>query len=364
MAAVFRGPDRRPGPIALSYARRIMTARQRLDLYERLALASEAGMREAEAVSFIWRVQTRDGRRGSLHPISIFCQDASFSLNQEGRSLPEIALRWSSGVERPLLVAAASQGGTAGTYRELVQQTLSAIELHRALVGVLANVLLVVLVAAGIGVFLAFYFFPAIANFVDPDSLRGSARSLFLAAVALREYWPAMAVAVAVCAVLPAAALPRLTGATRDALDGVEPFRTYRNITAGMFLAGMSVLLRSGVNERRALALLRRHANPYLAERIRRLERIDASVGERLNRLEGSWPDHRVKVEAAFAASAADPVREYERIGADLMRRTVQDCQRLSRVSAWISSFLLVAAIIWILVATNEFSTALQGGRR
>ena len=353
---------RRPGAFAIACAQRLLTQRHRRELYEQLALAAEAGMREAEAVHFIWRVRTHDGRRGKLHPLTLFCRDAAFSLNQEGRSLPDIALRWSGDIERPLLVAAVSRGGTAGMYRDLAEQMRSAMALRGALGTVLANAALLVLVAAGIGAFLAFYFFPAIEDFVDNEQLRGSAKSLFLAAIAFRDYWPFMAAGIVGVTAGAAAALPRLTGPVRDLLDGIEPFRTYRMLAGGVFLAGAAVLLRSGINERQALALLRHHANPYLAEHIRRLERIDAPFGERLNRVEGIWPDHRVKIEALFAASAADPIEEYARIGAALVQRTVKDCARLSSASAWITSFLLVAAIIWILLATNEFSASLQGG--
>ncbi len=354
--------DRRPSAFAISCARGLLSQGHRLELYEQLALAAEAGMREAEAVHFIWRVRTRDGRREKLHPLTLFCRDATFALNQEGRSLPEVALRWSSGIERPLLVAAVSRGGTAGMYRDLAGQMRSAMALRGALGTVLANAALLVLVAAGIGAFLAYYFFPAIGDFVDEEELQGAARSLFLTAVAFRDYWPLMAVSIVAVTTGTATALPRLTGSVRDVLDGIEPFRTYRMLAAGVFLAGAAVLLRSGINERQALALLRQHANPYLAERIRRLERIDATFGERLNRVVGIWPDHRVKIEALFAASAADPIEEYARIGAALVHRTIKDCARLSSASAWITSFLLVAAIIWILVATNEFSASLRGG--
>ena len=356
--------DERPTAFAVACSRRLLAARQRQELYEQLALATGAGMRETEAVTFIWRVRTRDGRQDRLNPLSVFCRDAAFALNHEGRSLPEVFLRWSSGVERPLLVAAVTRGGNAEMYRELSEQLKSAIELRRALGNVLAHVVLLVLVAAGIASFLAFYFFPAVENFIDLDTLPGAAGSLYVAAVVFRNYWHAIAVGSLAIAVGASFALPRLTGAHRDALDSFEPFRTYRMVTAGMFLAGASILLRTGVNERQALALLRRHASPYLAERIRRLERIDAALGDRINRLEGIWPDRQVRIEAVFAASAADPIEEYARIGTGLIRRAVRHCSRLASASAWISSFLLVAAIIWILVATNEFSESIHGAWR
>ena len=361
MLAAARRLDQRPPTWMVACARRLFAIRQRRELYAQLALAAEAGMREAEAVTFIWRVRTRDGRDSRLHPFSVFCRDAAFALNQEGRSLPEVALRWSSGIERPLLVAAVTRGGSAETYRELASYLQSAVMLRRAIASVLANALLVVLVACGTGAFLAYYFFPAIENFVDGRRLPGSAKYLFLTAIAFRSYWPVLALGAIALATSLTLALPRLTGTVRDSLDRVEPFRTYRMFTAGIFLAGTAILLRAGVSERKALALQRHHATPYLAERIRRLERIDAVFGQRLNWLQGLWPDHRVKIEALFAASASDPTGEYGRIGAGLVQRTLEHCRRLAHASSWIASFLLVAAILWILVATNDFSDHVRG---
>ncbi len=354
-------PAQRPGTLAIAVSRRLLSMSRRLEIYEQIALATESGMREAEAVRFLWRVRTRDGRRGQLNPVSVFCAHAAFAMNQEGRSLPEVVLSWSSGVERPLLTAASAHGGSADTYRKLAEQMRAVLELRKPLGSILANAALLLMVVAGIGGFLAYYFFPAIEAMVDSGNLRGSARSLYLASGAFRDYWPFMAAACVLATVAVALALPRLTGPVRDAFDVVEPFRTYRKLTAGMFIVGAAVLMEAGVNERQALALLRRHASPYLAERIRKMERVDALFGERLERVGGVWPDHRTRLEAAFAASTSDPVREYARIGAGLLGRTARDCERLSALGAWISNFLLVGAILWILAATNELGASMNG---
>ena len=358
--ALPRRFEHRPGPFALALARRAFLPQHRLELYEQLALTMETGLREAEAITLLWRVHTRDGRRGRLHPLALFCRDAQFALNQEGRALPEVALGWCRGVERPLLVAAVRRGGTVDSWRDLGHHLRSVQALRRALAVLWVNALLLLVVVAGIGAFLAFWFLPAIADFVDADRLQGSARSLHRAALVFRDHWPLLAAGLAALLAGPAAALPRLSGPLRQAVEEIEPFRTYRRLTAGVFLAGITRLLRSGATERQALALLRRHATPYLADRIGALERIDAAFGERLHRVEGAWPDHRVKIEGRLAAGAADPVSEYGRMSAALIDRSIRDCERLASASSWLTSFLLVAAILWILLATNQFAAAFR----
>ena len=358
------GRNRRPSALAVRFARAFFSARTRVDVYEQLATLADSGMREPEAVTFLWRLRTREGRRDRFHPISLFCADAAFALAQEGRTLTEATLRWAGEFERPLLVAAVAHGGDAAAYREIVRLMQTHLVLRRSLLTLAANVGVLAGICAAAGGFLGFHFFPALQEFVAREQLYGSARALFDTAAAIRSWWPLMLGGVVLATSGVIAALPRLTGPVRDAVDSLEPFATYRHLTGGMFLIGAAALLRTGMNERRALALLRRHASPYLANHIRRLERVDASLGNRIRQSPEDWPDRRAKLEVAVAAEGDDPIAGYAKAGADLIERTTRSCERLSRLSGWASSFVLAGVVVWILVATNEINAAFQAARR
>ena len=343
--------------------RALFTARSRLYLYEQLEQTARSGMREYDIIAFIWRTRTRGGTRKRFSPTTLFCEDALFALEQEGRTLPEVAMRWSGTFERPLLVAAALGGGRPEAWGEIARQLRTSLRLRTALLGLLGHAGLLAAVLAASAIFLAYYFVPQVTVFIDFADLQGAARSLVGTALLFRDGWPLLVLGLLLTTLCLAVALPRLTGRVRDWVDGVEPFGIYRGLVGGSFLTGMAGLFRVGLNERDALASLRRQASPYLAERIRRLERIDATFGERLDRMPGDWPDYESKVLAAFAARQADPTDLYARIGDELISRTVRRCARLGAASGWAANIALAAVIIWVLVATNDISTSFQAAR-
>ena len=355
----------RPPPALIGAAARMLFGtKSRLALYEQLQQVSGSGFREHESVAMIWKIVTRNGQRGRLSPTAMFCEESMFALRQEGRTLPEVVLRWAGTFERPLLVAAAAGGGTPELYEEIARQLKKRLEIRGTLMELFGNlaVLLGGIIASAL--FLAYYFVPQITAFIDPAELRGSAGGLVSLALAFGDLWPLLCGGLLLVCIATVIALPRLTGRARDVLDRFEPFAIYRELTGGMFLVGAAALFRTGMTERDALQALRRAATPYLAGHIRRLEKIDASFGDRLYRLAGNWPDYHAKAAAAFGAQQHDSTRLYSRIGDELVARTRGRCARLARLSGWIANFALAALIIWILVATNDISASFLATRR
>lgn len=357
-------PRRRLPPAVWRMARALFGNTARIGLYEQLEQAARSGMREGEAVAFIRAIRTRGGTRNLFTPAVLFCEDAIHALAQEGRTLPEVALRWSGSFERPLLAAAGKSGGTPELYREMVRQLRTIQRLRGALAGLLLHGALLAVVTCGSAAFTAYYFLPQLSAFIDPDALRGSARHLVRISLAFRAWWPTLLGASVLLAGAVWFALPRLTGPVRDRLDRVEPFRSYRAMAAGSFLTGAAALFRAGLNEREVLAALRRQASPYLADRIRQLERWDANFGERIARSPGDWPDFETRIAAAFAARQDDSATHYARMGDALVERIVKRFSRLSALSGWAANVVVAAVIIWILVATNDISASFQEARR
>lgn len=341
-------------------AKWLMPLSARRQLYEQFGELARGGMREPEMVEFIWRVRTRNGSRGRLQAVSLFCRDAMHSLSNEGRTLPEIALQWAGGVERPLLAAAAATGATAEFYGEVIRFIDMRLDVRRTLFGLAGSMAIIAAVFAGTGGFLGFYFVPAVSDFLDPSQIRGSAAWLVRAGTWFNSYWLWAALGVACLITLLLVALPLLRGPVRDALDLFEPFRTYRHLEGGGFLFAIAVLFRAGLSEREALSLLRRHASAYMAERIRRLERIDESFGHRIGRLGDEWPDLEASIDAAVAVEQHLPIDGYARAGSRLIGRAAVRCRRLSGLGSLISNFFLTAVILWILVATNDISVSFR----
>ncbi len=354
---------REPLPIprwATAVARHLMSLKARRQLYEQFGELARSGMREPEMVDFIWRVRTRNGSRGQLQPVSLFCREAMLGLSHEGRTLPDIILHWAGGVERPLVAAAAATGASPEFYEEVTRFIDLNLSVRQALMGAVASLAIIAAIAAGAGGFLGFYFVPAVTEFLKPEQMQGSAASLVRAGFWFREYWLWMATGTVGLAAALHIALPRLQGPVRDALDGLEPFRTYRHLQGGGFLFAMAILFRAGLNEREALHLLRGHASAYMAERIRRLERIDASFGHRIGKLADEWPDLEASIDAALAAEQSQPIEGYARAGRRLLQRAAARCQRLSGMGSLLSNGILTAVILWILVATNDISASFR----
>lgn len=345
------------------FARLLMTMRSRRNLYEQLGELGQSGMREYEMIELVWRVRNRDPVRGRLDPVVHFCEDALHGLGHEGRTLPEVVLRWAGNIERPLLAAAAASGATSALYASLIQLMDDSLRIREALLELAASVAILVGVVAGTGGFLAYYFEPAIAAFIDREQLQGSARTLVREAVRFREHWLVALVVAVVAGAGVTASLPLLTGAMRNRIDRLEPWRTYRQVTGGSFLIAASTLFGAGLNEREALRILRRNARPYLSERLRLLERLDGSLGSRLGQLGEDWPDAESHIETVLAAEQPNPVLAYARAGSRLLNRTVQRCRRFSRMGGLIANVVLTAMIIWILVATNDISASFQSAQ-
>lgn len=341
-------------------ARHLMPLKARRQLYEQFGELARSGMREPEMVEFIWRVRTRNGSRGQLQAVSLFCREAMHGLSHEGRTLPEVILRWAGGVERPLVAAAAATGAPPEFYEEVTRFIDLNLGVRQALLGAVGSMAIIAAVLAGAGGFLGFYFVPAIMEFLDPGQIQGSAAWLVRAGIWFREFWLWMALgAIGLTAALHIA-LPRLRGPVRDALDGLEPFRTYRYLQGGGFLFAVAILFRAGLSEREALRLLREHASAYMAERIRRIERIDATFGHRIGKLADEWPDLEANIDAVLAAEQSQPIEGYARAGSRLLRRTTARCQRLAGMGSLLSNGVLTAVILWILVATNDISASFR----
>ncbi len=351
---------RRFSPAVYRVAQQFCPIRVRRKLFEQFHHLGSSGMREPEMLAMIWRLRTRNGSTNRLHPAALFCEDALHALEQEGRTLPEVAMLWAGKIEQPLLVAGAATGASPELYRDIVEHLDNSIELRRALMGLAANILILIAIIAGTEVFLAYQFVPAVSGFVELGQLRGSARSLVYSALFFRDGWPVIALTSAGIAVGMTFSLPRFTGPLRDRLDAFEPYLTYRHISGGTFLCAAAALFSAGLSEREIFTLLRSHATPYLAERIRRLERIEAVFGTRIHRQPDNWPDMESAIESAFAAEHPDPVAAYARAGARLIRRSIQRCQRLAEIGSWLASFILAAVIVWILIATNDISASFR----
>jgi len=283
-----------------------------------------------------------------------------FALEQEGRTLSEAMIPWSGNFERPLLVAAASSGATPGLFRSIIRNLESHLRLRGALAGVFGNVGMLVGVIVASAVFLAYYFVPQLLAFMDVERMGVSTRSLVHASLFFRSWWPAIGIGGAVALLALLASLPTLTGSIRDWFDRFEPFRSYRTLVGGSFLTAVATLFQAGLNERETLSALRKHSSPYLAYRIRRLEQIDMTFGQRIFALEDDWPDYETKVSAAFAAKSPEPAALFAQLGDRLIDHSVRHCTRMAAFTGWTSNFVLAALIVWVLLATSDISGSFE----
>ena len=109
--------------------------------------------------------------------------------------------------------------------------------------------------------------------------------------------------------------LPNMTGPLRRKLDDYPPFSWYRAVKGGEFMLTIAAMIGAGIPEMDSLLLLRRHAGPWLFERLRATELAlrsgSADLGAAMYDARMNFPDGRlIRLLRTLGANASSKMPE------------------------------------------------------
>jgi type II secretory pathway component PulF len=248
------------------WARLQCTTAARLRIYRKIAKMLGNGLPLLKILEEMYQ-RASDGGRKPREGQAIMLNDWRLMV-QNGGMLAEAMEAWVPRDEQMIIMAGEQSGRLEQALDAVAHVVLSSRKIRRAVVGGLAYP---VAILALVNVYIFLFgtrVIPQFAAIVAPSHWHGSARSLYLMSVFVREWMPlVVALVLAVIAAL-FASMPRWRGELRVYADRWPPYSVYRLMSGASFLIAFSALQEAGVTVEKSLIRLSVHAGPWLRERL------------------------------------------------------------------------------------------------
>ena len=332
------------------FARLQFDSRRRQRLYRELVGLLRSGMSRGEALEVLWRIASRDGKRGS-DPAAIVLADARNGV-RNGLSLASSLKGWIPREDFMLMRTIEDIDGFAD-HLESWCCTLEDRAGSRAdAVAALAYPGFLLAVAYGLLVYFDIRIMPAFAELLPRSRWSGSAALFERVCAAAADY----AVIVAVLsAALPAALLvilPRWSGRGRSLADKLPVFALYRAHSGVAFLQSMGALMSGGLPAAEAIIRIRDGAEPYVQRRldlIRKNLLNGCGLGSSMELAGTGWPDPELALSLRVLSHSADFPSQILRMAKDWRREIQARTERMMgalRITAFLAVFAVISGVL------------------
>jgi type II secretory pathway component PulF len=238
----------------------------RSEIYNALASMLDNGVKLVEALEKLYDIHSEQGRKPS-RSVALMLYEVKSKV-EDGTPLHDALGPWVSSEEYALIQAGVESGSVEKTLRSAIK----IVDVRRRIVGrLLTAVPYPIMLSVSTSAVLFVVGDKVVPSFerINPvENWEGSALAMYYLAWFVQNLGLLSVVLAIAFAVFVAWSLPRLRGSTRYTLDKLPPWSLYRRMNGGLFMLGVSVLIHSGIQLKRALAILSSNANPYLRERI------------------------------------------------------------------------------------------------
>lgn len=256
--------------IAKLYMRLFPKARFRI--YRTLARLIETDIDGRTALEFIYDVLSNGGRdRGQFDAVAV---SHWLSAYREHGRLSEALVGWVPQSEILLIEAGERSGKFQDALDIMIRLNGKLSSIRGAVVAKLAYPVFTGVMLAGALYFLSTDFMPTVAAVKGENAQwTGSAASTVTLLTWVRGGMIPAAIALVIAIGAVIATLPIFRGRVRAVFDKLPPWSLHRFTSGTSFLTAILVLMESGRGLVEALGLVRPNASPYLADKIRHVEK-------------------------------------------------------------------------------------------
>lgn len=257
---------------------------ERIQFYESLMGVIEDSIAIEEALETVEKAFSNDGK--VLHPVSIICGRVAMSV-RGGKSLADSCRAYLPFEEASLVETGEKTGHLVEAFRDCVRVIEVRQRIKRLIISVFA---LPAVTWSLMGVLLhvvAGWLVPTMALRSNPEAWTGVPAFLYILSNLVTHYGLFLIALVLLGTVISLVTLPYFCGLEiqpnspdwkmqlsralqriRISFEKLPPWSVYKVMQGSIFLLNMSVMLRTGISQLNALAILKRSASPWLRERI------------------------------------------------------------------------------------------------
>lgn len=334
----------------------------RVRVYRQLERLLRNGIPVHKALDEIYRRASKDQRKPDNPDAHVIDQWRSAYKN--GTPLGRAAQGWIPYQEQMLIEAGELSGNIPHALRAVVEISTSSARIRGALIGGLAYPLALFLVILAMLYGFGRFIIPPFGEILEPHKWVGGAGQMRVLSELVRVWTLPALIAVFGLLTLYASTVAIWTGRIRVLFDRISPWSMYRMYAGTGFLISLAALIRAGVAVPEALRRLKRHASPYLAERIEAtLYHINsgANLGEALQRTETNFPDREIIDDLRVYAALQGFEDALEQIAHEWLEMTVERVRAQARILNNLMLFILAGMIGWLAWGLFELQKQVTG---
>ncbi|WP_237861100.1 type II secretion system F family protein [Pseudomonas sp. PGPR81] len=258
--------------------------KERVQFYESLMGVLEDGIPIEVALETVEKAFSNNGKE--LHPVSIICGEIAMTV-RGGKSLAHSCRAHVPYDEASLIETGEETGNLVQAFRDCVRIIEIRQRISRLVRSVVALPSLTWSLMWALLYVIALWMVPSMTRRSDPETWTGVPAVLYHLSNLVTQYGLVLLISLLAVIVMAVATLPVFCGlkikpdsptwqvqvsrtlqVARLRVESFPPWSLYKVLHGSIFLLNMSVMLRTGINQLDALAILNRSAPPWLRERL------------------------------------------------------------------------------------------------
>lgn len=258
--------------------------KERVQFYESLMGVLEDGIPIEVALETVEKAFSNNGKE--LHPVSIICGEIAMTV-RGGKSLAHSCRAHVPYDEASLIETGEETGNLVQAFRDCVRIIEIRQRIGRLVRSVVALPSLTWSLMWALLYVIALWMVPSMTRRSDPESWTGIPELLYHLSNLVTHYGLAILIGLLAVIAIAVTTLPvfcglkikpdsptwqvqvsRVLQVARLRVESFPPWSLYKVLHGSIFLLNMSVMLRTGINQLDALAILNRSAPPWLSERL------------------------------------------------------------------------------------------------
>ena len=306
-----------------------------------------------DALGRLEMIESKGGAKPN-EPFAIVMRQWQLNL-ERGMSFSEATRGWVP-MDETLLVTSGNIANLVVALENVGRVVDGASRIRRAMASALTYPLFLLALTFGIIIMVGLYLVPPLADAAGPGIVwRGSAASLISLADFSQKYWLAIVMGFVGAVALIWFSLPNWAGRLRARFDRFPPWRLYKIKVSVGWLMSLSAMVASGVSMTDAMRMLADNSNRYLRSILNAaLGRIvgGENLGQALVNIGRDFPDEEIIGDLAIYSEMSDFDKNLSHVANDYLAESIR---RMDKISSAMNSMgiLVVSAIIaWVVFGT------------
>lgn len=327
----------------------------RMAIYEKIAAFLEDGV---DLHTILKKLSEKYGEIGETDARAKILGEWAEGLNH-GRPFAECIGDWAPAGETMLIQAGEQTGEISVAIRNAIFATTSVKAMKSKLWGELLYPIALIVALFGLMYMIATTVMPELAAVLPPAMWPGSSQGLYHVTEFVRTKWMLVIIGVMSFSISLAFLLPRMTGPSRDILDKLPFFSTYKSVQSAIFLISLASQMRSGVPIVDAINSMQALSNRYVSYQLSRiLRKLNGGVVVGLA-LDSGFMDRETGVDIQVFGETSDLQDSMSKIGTRAIENTLDSIGTVAGMFRTIALVLLGAFIGWTFTSMQAITQTL-----